>query len=189
MQARQRFLTAAYYQNMRNYFLGDIELLKVTKPQADTPEEAESVATMLIARNEFMAWILDYTAGQPIQQIEDSFEKVVSAYENYQLALGRYENEPRMSPLGLDQLEDYEDCLQLIGIAVLLNRKDLLERTTKIVDPGYAAEDTLYEELVGSVLPNRAEIDEWYYDKPYTTLIHAMYAETKDEASKLLRKV
>lgn len=188
MQARQIFLISPYYENMRNYLLEDIELLKITKPQADTPEEAESVATMLIARNEFMAWILDYTAGQPIQQIEDSFEKVISAYENYQLALGRYENEPRMSPLGLDQLEDYEDCLQLIGIAVLLNRKDLLERITKIVDLGYAAEDTLYEELVGSVLPNRAEIDEWYHDKPYTTLIHAMYAETKYEASKLLNQ-
>ena len=147
MQARQIFLTSLYYENTRNYFLGDIELLKVTKPQADTPEEAESVATMLIARNEFMAWILNYTAGQPIQQIEDSFEKVISAYENYQLALGRYENELKMSPLGLDQLEDYEDCLQLIGIAILFNRKDLLERITKIVDPGYATEDTLYEEL------------------------------------------
>ncbi len=55
MQARQIFLISPYYENMRNYLLEDIELLKITKPQADTPEEAESVATMLIARNEFMA--------------------------------------------------------------------------------------------------------------------------------------
>ncbi|MCP1445681.1 hypothetical protein J3D54_004813 [Pseudomonas sp. GGS8] len=48
-------------------------------------------------------------------------------------------------------------------------------------------DDTLYEDLLKKVLPDRHDVDEWYYDV-YTPLIQAIYSDSKEEASKLLKK-
>jgi hypothetical protein len=120
--------------------------------------------------------------------VRSDIASVVVAYERYQQALGVYEGEPKMPPLGLDQLGDYERCMQLIGLCYLLHRRDLLPRIAALIDPGYRGEDTLYEDLMSFVQAGRVELDEWYHADPYTPLIQAMYEQDKAEAAQLLKQ-
>lgn len=98
-----------------------------------------------------------------------------------------YERAPKISPLAIDDWPDqYEECVQVISLCILLHRTDLLKRFVILIDEaGYAGDDTLYEDLLRKVLPNRHDVDRWYHDV-YTSLIQAIYADTKEKASKLL---
>ncbi|KPY26140.1 PoNe immunity protein domain-containing protein, partial [Pseudomonas syringae group genomosp. 3] len=80
----------------------------------------------------------------------------------------------------------YEECVQVISLCILLHRTDLLKRFVTLMDEaGYAGDDTLYEDLLRKILPNRQDIDQWYHDV-YTPLIQAIYADSKEKSSKLL---
>lgn len=181
---RQQFLTETYSRAYQNHMRETISLWSTKLPFADSEAEARSLAGSAVARSLYQALSLKYTAGEEIAPLRDDLEKVVAAYEEYQKRLGEYEGEPEFVPFNFEfEIADYERCMQLIGLCYLLHRRDLLPRIAKLQDPGYAGEDTLYEELLGHALPGRADIDEWYHDEPYSTLIHAMYAETPEEAS------
>ena len=93
---------------------------------------------------------------------------------------------PSISPLGLDQLRDYERAIQLIGFCYLLHRRDLLARIALMIDSGYVGEDTLYEDLLAYALPGRVDLDEWYHEKPYTPLVHALHEADNEEAGNKL---
>lgn len=176
-QRRQQFITADFAESqlarrvrMRGAFAEELQ-----SPETDA--EGASLLTFSAAEYEFEHLLLGYTAGQPIESLRSELTDVVAAYERYQTALGAFEQAPQMSPLGLDQLADYERALQLISLCILLHRTDLLPRIAALIDPGYRGEDTLYEDLLAYFMPNRVELDEWYHEEPYTPLIHAMYAE------------
>ncbi|UVM47796.1 DUF1911 domain-containing protein [Pseudomonas sp. B21-015] len=119
-------------------------------------------------------------AGVRIPLLEDLIEK----YETWQNKLAIYEQAPKISPLAIDKWSDqYEECVQVIGLCILLHRKDLLGRFVKLIDnAGYAADDTLYEDLLCKVLPDRHDIDQWYHDV-YSPLVQAIYAKTKEDAT------
>ena len=69
-----------------------------------------------------------------------------------------------------------------------MHRIDLLARFVKLIDEaGYAGDDTLYEDLLRKVLPNRQDVDQWYHDV-YTPLVQAVYVVDKTKALKLLKK-
>ncbi|WP_134743358.1 PoNe immunity protein domain-containing protein, partial [Pseudomonas viridiflava] len=80
----------------------------------------------------------------------------------------------------------YEELVQVVGLCILLHRRDLLERFVRLLDrAGYAGDDTLYEDLLCKVLPGRHDVDQWYHDV-YSPLVQSIYAKTKSEASEFL---
>ena len=183
-QRRQQFLMETYFKAYKQHLSRGIELWRKRLPHSDSEAEGRSLASASVASDRYENLSIGYTAGQPIDPLRDELEQVVAAYEVYQQRLGEYEGEPQFAPFNFaHELADYERCMQLIGLCYLLHRRDLLPRIARLQDPTYADEDTLYEELLGHALPDRADIDEWYHDEPYSTLIHAMYAQTPQEAS------
>lgn len=192
MTIRQSFLTETYYSHMQEFLAADIIKLEKAELTAESIEQADSLRAMLMADNEFFSWVLSYTAGKRLSDLSSQFESVVLAYERYQKAQGLFQRDSSMSPLGLENLEDYERSLQLISIAILIGRLGLFERLVNIIDSSYRSEDALYEEIVGKIQPGRANLEEWYHDQPYRTLldaidaIDAIDAEDKQSAANLL---
>lgn len=124
-----------------------------------------------------------YTAGASIDDLRSRLSDAVTAYERYQKALGEYEQIPDAAPLGLGRLEDYQRCMQLIGLCYLLHRRDLLPRIAALEDPAYAAEDVLYEELLDYEIPGRFDVDMLKFVDVYDPLIQAMFAESPAQAT------
>ena len=185
---RQVFLHDEYYQVMQTHFRASASFWKNNSPEADSPEQAQALAAASVAGDGFKLLTLRYTAGEPIEFLRAELGSVIEAYERYQQALAEYEGVPNMAPLGLDQLGDYERCMQLIGLCYLLHRRDLLPRLSSMIDPGYRGEDTLYEDLMSYTEVGRVDLDEWYHDEPYTPLIRAIYEDDKNEAAALLNE-
>jgi len=186
---RQVFIQPSYYvahevmlRSERDYWQTALQAV------GDDEAHQRSLALQTHSRYAFEHLALNYTAGEPIEPLRAEFGEVIAAYERYQKALGIYEDAPMMSPLGMDQLGDYERCMQMLGLCYLLHRRDLVPRLAAMIDPGYRGEDTLYEDLMSYVEVGRVDLDEWYHGEPYTPLIQAMYAEDKTQASSLLNQ-
>lgn len=188
MQRRQKFITPDYYKNVlasceeTKYFWANNSM------ESDSAEQETALKARDIQRAALDAFFIQYTAGEPINALIKPLEYLIDNYETYQRALEIQEQLPNISPLAIEDWPgDYEECVQVISLCILLHRIDLLERFVALLDKaGYAGDDTLYEDLLRKVLPSRQDLDEWYHDI-YTPLIRAIYAPTKEEASVLLK--
>ncbi|UZA70722.1 PoNi-like cognate immunity protein [Pseudomonas viridiflava] len=187
MRKRQKFLS----DNMYKIFLDYAEETKLfferNKFESDSPEEEASLRASHFRDLALKKLLIAYTAGLEVPALEPLLEDIVSAYENHQLKLSIFEGIKNISPLAIDDwLYQFEKCVQVFSLCILLHRTDLLKRFVKLLDgAGYSGEDTLYEDLLRKLLPGREDVDEWYHDV-YTPLIHAIYADEKEEASQLL---
>ena len=185
---RQQFLTEGYYLNQvqrRDRLVGEFTH-ELELPETDL--EGKSLLRASLAEDHYERFSLHYTAGEPLDVLCEELTGVVEAYERYQQAKAAYEKIPDISPFYMPDLGDYERALQLVSLCILFHREDLLRRVAAMLDPGYKGEDTLYEDLMAFYETGRIDLDEWYHDQPYTTLINAMYAEDKGEGSTLLKQ-
>ncbi|MDR9861877.1 PoNe immunity protein domain-containing protein [Pseudomonas baetica] len=184
MKRRQKFLTEKMYENFKTEYEDQFVFWKDKLFKADSPAQEKSLRAKnfqtLYLGNIFML----YTAGEDIKNLESPLETLIESYEELQEKLATYEKIPNITPLTIDDwLDEYEECVQVISLCILLHRTDLLKRFVLLIDnAGYAGVDTLYEDLLIKVLPDRQDIDQWYHDV-YTPLIQAIYAEDKQEAS------
>lgn len=188
VKRRQQFLDQAYAGSMEVTLRQWNDELYANSSVPELGLENISLDAAQLADNAYAQISLAYTSGVGIEKIRDEFAQVVDAYERYQKALAEFEQAPLMSPLGLDQLGDYERAMQIMGLCILLHRPDLLNRMAALIDPGYKGEDTLYEDLLAFYQSGRVELDEWYHDEPYTPLIRAIYEDDKDQAAALLNE-
>jgi len=184
---RQLFLTENYFDNMNAlYKEGVARFVFALKNQENDAEDFNRLS-WAIADYRYNHLSLHYTAGEPLDNLRNELEGVVAAYEQYQKYFGAYEERPNIALFRFQDICDYERCMQIIGLCFLLHREDLLPRIAKLQDPGYEAEDALYEDLLAYALDNRHDIEEWYHDNPATLLIEAMHASTDEEASAKLK--
>lgn len=189
MKKRQKFFSEKHYENFLREHDEVIEFFKTNKFKSDSVEEEASLRSAFFQTLALDRLLASYTAGENIESLVPLLEDLIDKYEARQKTLAEYENSPKMSPLALDDWPDqYEEAVQVIGLCILLHRTDLLPRFVKLIDEaGYAGDDTLYEDLLKKVLPHRHDVDRWYHDV-YTPLIQAVYIDSKEEASKLLKK-
>lgn len=188
MNRRQPFITETYYKSLASLYDSSEEFWRDKALDEDAPGQEASLKAYEYKQDALSALIIRYTAGEPIESLIHPLEKVILNFERYQQALADYEQVANISPLAIDDWPgEYEEVVQVISLCILLHRADLLERFVALLDnAGYAGEDTLYEDLLRKVLPNRKDLDEWYHDI-YTPLIRAIYAPSKEEASALLK--
>lgn len=189
LNRRQKFLSEKLYANLCAHFDGVEDFWKENAMEADSPEQEASLKARHLQVAVLDKLILTYTAGAPIETLIPMLELLVEKYEIYQEALSHYEQKPTISPLSIDDwLDEYEECVQVISLCILLQRTDLLKRFARLIDNAdYSGDDTLYEDLLRKILPNRQDVDLWYHDV-YTSLIRAVYVEDKKESSQLLKK-
>lgn len=162
MNRRQKFLSESYYKkSVALYDETESRWIGHTM-QADTPEQERSLRTAYFKNATLNGLFIRYTAGEPIAELPQRLDKLISDYEVHQAALAHYEQLPAISPLAIDDWPDqYEECVQVMSLCILLHRTDLLKRFTTLVDnAGYAGEDTLYEDLLRQHLPERRDVDD-----------------------------
>ena len=186
---RQRFLDEAHYMAISAFYDQQQAYWQANHMESDSPEQEAALKSRHIQAGALSRVILTYTAGEAIEELSPQLEQLIQKYEEYQKNSAIYESLPKISPLAIDDWPyQYEECVQVISLCILLHRIDLLERFVALIDnAGYAGEDTLYEDLLAKVLPDRHDVDEWYHDL-YTPLIRAIYAEDKSEATRLLKE-
>jgi hypothetical protein len=185
---RQPFISQTFYDAEERHKDAAIARFRAGLQRPTNDAEDQARLTENIADDSYRLLSLRYTGGEAPASLRTSLEPVIEAYERYQKALGEYEGVPTMSPLGLDYFVDYERAVQLIGLCYLLHRRDLISRLSRLIDPGYRGEDTLYEDLLSYHEEGRVDLDEWYHDVPYTPLVKAMYATDPAEATKRLQE-
>ncbi|UUT10346.1 PoNi-like cognate immunity protein [Pseudomonas zeae] len=189
MQKRQKLFSDAHYENFLREHGEANEILKTTKLKSDTSEGEATLRSRFSQRLALRKLMAMYTAGEEISLLIPQIEYLVEKYEIRQTALAASEQSPEISPLAIDDWpHEYEECVQVIGLCILLHRTDLLKRFVKLIDnAGYAGDDTLYEDLLCKILPGRADVDQWYHDV-YSPLVQAIYAKTKEEATNFLKE-
>ena len=189
MKRRQEFLGESQYEHFLKEHDEVIEFFKIHRFKSDSDAEEASLRASYFQTLALDRLIVTYTAGAPVECLIPLLEDLLDKYEVRQQTLADYEQSPTISPLAIDDWPDqYEEAVQVMGLCVLLHRHDLLARFVKLIDQaGYAGDDTLYEDLLKKVLPDRHDIDEWYHDV-YTPLIQAVYVDTPEEASSRLQQ-
>lgn len=188
MTKRQKFLSDSQYEIFLKESDEVIRFLESNRFESETDEEERSLRARYFQRLALDRLFITYTAGQPIDALLPILEEVIEGYETWQQALALREGITNIAPLAIDDWPyQYEECVQVISLCILLHRKDLLKRFVILIDQaGYAGGDTLYEDLLRKVLPERLDVDQWCHDS-YTLLIRAIYASSRSEASELLR--
>lgn len=187
MNTRQDFYSKDHYKHFLKELDETIELCKTNTFESDSPEEEASLRAEQLQNLLFDRIFASYTAGEEIKTLIPLLEELIEKYETWQTKLAILEHAPKISPLAIDDsLDQYEECVQVISLCILLHRIDLLKRLVTLIDQaGYAGDDALYEDLLRKVLLDRHDVDRWYHDV-YTPLIQAIYANTKAQSSKLL---
>ncbi|NAT26194.1 PoNe immunity protein domain-containing protein [Pseudomonas syringae] len=189
MSKRQRFFSENHYNNFLREYNEVIELSNTTPLQADSPEEEIMLRSTYLVQLSLDKLLATYTIGAEISSLAPALEELVERYETRQLKLAEYQGVPDISPLAIsDWADQYEECVQVIGFCILLHRTDLLTRFVRLIDrAGYAGDDTLYEDLLIKILPNRHDVDQWFHDI-YSPLIRAIYADSKEDATTCLKE-
>lgn len=189
MTKRQQFLTAQRHDNFLDNYKKSFIFWQDKLFQADSPEQEKSLRAKHFQTLYLNNILMRYTAGEEIFNLPPLLEELVDSYEVLQQKLAQYEQIENITPLTIDDwIDEYQECLQVISLCILLHRRDLLKRFVLLIDnAGYAGTDTLYEDLLIKILPDREDIDQWYHDA-YTPLIQAIYVEDKNNAPKLLKK-
>lgn len=179
---RQRFLSEEYFRWLKDFLRESVDYWSQTLPANGTESERRAGAAWSRASDRFRGLLLRYTGGEDIQPMRTELEDVVGAYEEY-TALRRIADDDSTSPpFMFGEIGDYEQAMQLIGLCHLLHRRDLLPRIAGMLDPSYCAQDTLYEDLLAYGIDGRFDVDKWFQDKPYRTLINSFYRDTDGES-------
>ena len=185
---RQSFLTETYYtnlcENLKKMCLAFAEEMGLS----DTDNEGKSLLTRSLADDVYELFSLHYTAGVSCEELRDELGDVVTAYEQHQKALSIFEEEADTAAFYLGEIYEYERLLQLIGLAYLLHRRDLLPRIAKLADTNFYGLDAAYEELLDYGLAERYDTDDISFYEPYNDLVQAMYADTDAESVAELQK-
>ncbi|WKW30600.1 DUF1911 domain-containing protein [Pseudomonas viridiflava] len=189
MNKRQQFLSIARYENFLSYSEETKLFWAENSFESDSPEQEASLRASHFKDLALKKLFISYTAGVKISALIPLLDELISRYEYRQQKLSAYEKTEYISPLAIDDRQDeFEECMQVFSLCILLHQTDLLKRFAQLLDQAnYKGEDTLYEDLLRKTLPNREDVDEWYHDV-YTPLIHAIYADDQKEASQFLER-
>ena len=178
---RQQFLTEAYYQENKHWIEHNIKWLyeQDWTKESDQYNCGEGSRWYQISRMTWELLQLEYTAGRPIEELGNYLEQVIIARENQARAKAEYFKTDQDAVLGGSE-EGYLLPLQLIGLAYLLNRRDLLPRLEVLIyglgEYQRDAKDASYERLLGFT-ENKVRTSDNYYSEDYINYMNALYED------------
>lgn len=134
----------------------------------------------------FDSWVmfkLKYTAGEKLTALANSLDHIVISYELYVDALNNLPDSQYHPPFIMNDLIDtYVRYLNMISVAILLRREDLIGRICALNEgTDFDGVDAVIEELLKFFLPDRSELDYWLWEEPYRKLLDAIDSDTPDE--------
>jgi hypothetical protein len=194
---RQKFLHEDIYHNTRKNQIALFEGQLLNKNVADSAQ-SQTVIYQFLYLEEFWIWMLDYTAGKPIDALAPRIASIVDKFEEWNAVDQLYQQEaaldfPEDGPYeyeGAPQfstLSDYEDTLQLLSIAILLRDQRSVRRIIHVLR-GHRGRDGLFEQLIGAYVEDSQDLETCIISKPYNTLLQVFYEEDDNAALALLQK-
>lgn len=187
---RQPFLTERYY------LASEKEAVKHGIPerkQSLTSGKLQGLDLKYVAYGQAKEYLhllhLRYTAGYPIEKLAKDLDEVVSAWEDFAKIQREFLKQPDDAAFDFAIRVDYNHIIQLVGIAILLCRTDLLPRVNRLCFI-YRGEDFLYDELLYPFVAGHVEAEEYklFHEYPYETLIDVLESEDPAEQSALMKE-
>ena len=180
---RQQFLTEQMYQITKKnqselILVSEKNLLSFCEGSNDYAGELE-----MVYLEKLWLWMLEYTAGCPIDEISPRFSEIVKdfvvwneAFQSFakQLAIefpedGAYRY---MAAPDFENLADYQNTLQLFSIAILLRDRASLDAIVKVLR-SHSGKDALFDELMEICGGPAASAYECILGMPYELLASA----------------
>ncbi|WP_425251901.1 PoNe immunity protein domain-containing protein [Janthinobacterium sp. NFX145] len=194
---RQQFLYEELYNKTRENQLLLIKVGHDNKKVASTTQGENSIYQFLHLEL-FWIWMLDYTAGIPINELASRLVAIVDAFEKWNDAYQLFQQDaalefPEFGPyeyVGAPQfpnLFEYENTLQLISIAILLRDQQSVMRIINVLR-SHRGQDGLFEQLIGGYVEKEITLDSCVLGKPYDTLLQVFYEEDEGATLNLLKK-
>ncbi|WP_047394089.1 PoNe immunity protein domain-containing protein [Chitinibacter sp. ZOR0017] len=186
---RQVFLAEKYYSSLKIGKIDSHERFSLGLQRESNDSEDISRLNWAISDNSYEILSLAYTAGEAIYPLRDQLESVIVTCVKYAIALREYEQSVTCPVFGLQYIDEFERIAQLIGLAYLLHRRDLIPRIHALIaGSAYDGVDAMYEVLISHALPDRPYLENWYHQKPYIHLLNATDLETEAEKSEQLKE-
>ena len=194
---RQQFLDEELYVKTRNnqfaLIAGGLENKKV----ADSTQENTSVHHFLYLELLWL-WMLDYTAGVPIDALAPRIAGIVDKFEEWNAVDQLYQQDaalefPEFGPYEYEGapefyvLSDYQDTLQLLSIAILLRDQRSVLRIIQVLR-SHRGRDGLFEQLIDGYVEDGQALDACIIARPYDTLLQVFYEEDEEATLALLQK-
>ena len=184
LRHRQSYLDDLSYKNTLAQ-IGAEHLLYEQAVKEDLTQRGRKTTLELLAGDKWRIFLLKYTAGESLTDLADSLDDIVTSTERYVEACDDIEDSEYSAPFVLnDMIDTYVDYLNLLCAAVLLRREDLILRIYAFNEgTDFDGTDAVIEKLLKFFLPNRPELDEWLWNKPYRKLLDAIDSDTSEEMS------
>lgn len=184
LRRRQQFLSEDYFVFYRDWMMESIQYWQDNVPAGHGSEVAgRASAFRLAARTNADLFLLRYTAGESLVALRADLTSVIELYEESASRIRAECGSDDAAPLLLDELEDYERTMQLIGLCILFHRTDLLPRVAAMFDGTNAGDDALYEDVLSYYLEERYDVDELLHQKPYRHLLKSLRDESNKSAA------
>lgn len=178
---RQQFLGETYFSFQLNDCDEGIRNIETIAIDAEKKRDLSYAAD----RRSFQAFLhlarlcLRYTAGENIESLRKELEAVVAAYERYGELLWKLRRNRNEVVFEFTSIDDYGLLMQLVGLCVLLHRRDLLIRVAAFQDGESGANggvDAIYEELMAYATKpeDRYETEHACHLRPYESLFYAL---------------
>ena len=182
---RQIYLDEESYLNT----VAQLEAENAVESAPDLPPIDRCRNLQLTALDSWTIFQLRYTAGESLTTLSKSLENVVARYEQWIAALDDLSDDDYCPPFIMNDLIDtYVDYLNLVCVAILLRRDDLVGRICALNEgTDFDEVDAVLEELFKFFLPNRPELDQWLWEKPYRTLLDAIDSDNAAEVKSEMR--
>ena len=187
---RQNFISEESYKHTLDFYSRDDA--KIQQRLEETEPTPGYHASMLEVRalSKWEAFQLKYTGGEPLSKLARELDEVVAAYEAYADENDKKPDSEYYPPVILnDHIDNYVDYVNLLSVAVLLHREDLIPSIFGLIEGGdFDGADAVIEELLKFFKPDRPSLDYWIWDQPYRTLLDAIDEEDAENRSKLMKK-
>lgn len=194
---RQHFLYEELYEKTRENLLSLIEGGLENLRSCDSVAEASSIHQFLYLEA-FWIWMLDYTAGTPIEELAPRLSGIVDSFETWNKVHQIYQQEaakdfPEYGPYeyagapDFSTIFDYENTLQLLSIAILLRDQDSVRRIVNALR-SHRGQDGLFEQLISGHVEDEHALSSCVIGSPYTTLLNVYYEEDERASITLLKK-
>lgn len=175
---RQPWLSERTYQEAAPVAQGIAEHF-ATHPHGTgaTRSQRDMLARLTVANTLWDLLLLRYTAGEPIDEMRSSLERVVEAYEAFALEMRAHQRDPDAATFRFDEPEEYARLMQVVGACFLLHRRDLLPRVASLQDgenDGHVGIDRLFEDLMALTPTPRFEAPQLCQPAPFSSLADAL---------------
>ncbi|MFB9290308.1 PoNe immunity protein domain-containing protein [Pseudoduganella plicata] len=141
----------------------------------------------MIFAEKLWLWLLEYTAGAPIEEISRAFVDVVADFVNWNesfqaFAISLSAEFPEDGPYeyaaapDFENLADYQATLQLLSIAILLRDRMSVNCIISILR-SHVGTDALFDELIEICGTRDSTVNECILGEPYDTLVSALWQE------------